>query len=151
MSPEERKHLVRTFYTEVASSEDPANLEAYVSPDYVDHNAPDGERGPNAVRKHVTGLRTTFPDFRIRVLQILREGEFVITRVEGEGTHLGAWMGIAPSNRKIRLKGINIDRVRGGKIVEHWGEADTVGMLLQMGVNPFAGRSQSETPGEPPF
>jgi len=30
-------------------------------------------------------------------------------------------------------------RVRGGRIVEHWGEADTVGMLIQMGVDPFAG------------
>jgi predicted ester cyclase len=33
--------------------------------------------------------------------------------------------------------GINLDRLQDGKIVEHWGEADTINMLLQMGLNPF--------------
>jgi hypothetical protein len=42
-----------------------------------------------------------------------------------------------------RLKGIDIDRIENGQIVEHWGEADTVGMLIQMGVDPFVGRAAS--------
>jgi len=49
-------------------------------------------------------------------------------------------MSIKPSGREVLLKGINIDRVEGGKIAEHWGEADTIGMLMQMGVDPFVGR-----------
>ena len=60
----------------------------------------------------------------------------------GSGTHLGEWMGIKPTGREVRLKGINIDRVEGGRIAEHWGEADTIGMLVQMGVDPFAGRTE---------
>jgi predicted ester cyclase len=51
-------------------------------------------------------------------------------------------MGIKPTGREVRLKGINIDRVEGGRIAEHWGEADTIGMLVQMGVDPFAGRTE---------
>jgi len=58
-------------------------------------------------------------------------------RVTAEGTHLGEWLGIKPSGKRIQLRGLNLDRVLNGRIVEHWGEADTVGMLAQMGVDSF--------------
>ncbi len=51
-------------------------------------------------------------------------------------------MGIEPTGREVRLKGINIDRVERGRIVEHWGEVDTIGMPVQMGVDPFVGRME---------
>jgi predicted ester cyclase len=63
----------------------------------------------------------------------------VATRVSGSGTHTGVWQEIQPTGNKIQLRGINIDRIGAGLIVEHWGEADTAGMLWQMGVDPFAG------------
>lgn len=46
-------------------------------------------------------------------------------------------MGIWPTGKKIYLKGINMDRVVDGLIVEHYGEADTVSMLMQMDKDPF--------------
>ncbi len=58
-------------------------------------------------------------------------------RVTGRGTHLGEWMNIPTSGKTIVLKGINLNRVVNVKIVEHYGEADTVSMLIQMGVNSF--------------
>lgn len=62
-------------------------------------------------------------DFTLDIDETLAEGNKVVTRV--------------------RVKGINIDRIADGRIAEHWGEADTVGMLRQMGVDPFAGRKTS--------
>lgn len=53
-------------------------------------------------------------------------------------------MGIEPSVRTIHLKGINIGRIQRGQIVEHWGEADTIGMLLRMGIDPFVGYHENE-------
>jgi predicted ester cyclase len=79
----------------------------------------------------------------MRIEDVLAEGDHVITRVTGRGTHLGEWMGIEPTGREVRSKGIDIDRLEHGRIVEHRGEADTVGMLVQMGVDPFAGRAAS--------
>jgi predicted ester cyclase len=132
------KQLVRRFYTEVVGGGDYSNLDSFVAADYVDHNAAEG--GPEVVRTHLEAIRMTLPDFTIQIEDIFADGDYVITRVTGRGTHLGEWMGIEPTGREVRLKGINIDRVERGLIAEHWGEADTIGMLAQMGVDPFAGR-----------
>jgi predicted ester cyclase len=141
MSIEHNRQLVRRFYTEVVGGRDYSNLNSFVATDYLDHNAPDDGRGPEVVRAHLEAIRMTLPDFTIQIEDIFAEGEYVITRVTGRGTHLGEWMGIEPTGREVRLKGINIDRVERGRIAEHWGEADTIGMLVQMGVDPFAGRA----------
>jgi predicted ester cyclase len=136
------KQLVRRFYTEVVGGGDYSNLDGFVAAEYVDHNAAEGGRGPDVVRAHLEAIRMTLSDFTIQIEDIFADGDHVITRVTGRGTHLGEWMGIEPTGREVRLKGINIDRVERGRIAEHWGEADTIGMLVQMGVDPFAGRME---------
>jgi predicted ester cyclase len=143
MSIEESKQLIRRFYTEIVGAGDYSNLDSFVAADYVDHNAAEESgRGPEVVRTHLEPIRITLPDFTIQIEDIFAEGDHVVTRVTGRGTHLGEWMGIKPTGREVRLKGINIDRVDRGRIAEHWGEADTIGMLVQMGVDPFAGRME---------
>ena len=67
----------------------------------------------------------------------MAEGDGVALRVTAEGTHLGAGLGIKPSGKRIAWRGINLDGVAGGHLVEQWGAADTVGRLVQLGVNPF--------------
>jgi len=141
MSIEHNRQLVRCFYTEVVGGGDYSNLDSFVATDYLDHNAAEAGRGPEVVRAHLEAIRMTLPDLTIHIEDTFAEGEYVITRVTGRGTHLGEWMGIEPTGREVRLKGINIDRVERGRIAEHWGEADTIGMLVQMGVDPFAGRA----------
>lgn len=141
MSIDQNRKLVSEYYYAVGRAGDLTNLERFISPDYLDHNAESGgPRGPDCVRAHFSAIRTTFPDFIMSVEHMVADREFVVTRVRGRGTHQGEWMGIPPSGRVVHLKGINVDRVESGRIAEHWGEADTVGMLFQMGVDPFAGR-----------
>ena len=93
--------------------------------------------GASGAEMHLRALRNTFPDFALRTHEVIAEKEWVAVRVTAEGTHVGEWRGIKPSGKRIQLRGLNFDRVHNGRIVEHWGEADTVGMLMQMGVDPF--------------
>jgi predicted ester cyclase len=134
------KALVRRYYERVVSEHRLDELLSFIHPNYVDHNSDESERGPSVVRTHLEGLRATFPDFRLRVEQLIAEGEVVATRVSASGTHTGMWQDIEPTGDSIRLRGINIDRIEAGLIVEHWGEADTIGMLWQMGVDAFGAR-----------
>ena len=143
MNAHDNKALVRRFYAEVVSAGDLSRVEEFIAPEYLDHNAEDAGRGPGALRGHIEALRRTFPDFSLQIDEVIAEGDKVVTRVSGCGTHRGEWMKIRPSGAVVRVKGINIDRIVDGRIVEHWGEADTFNMLCQMGADPSAGRDRS--------
>ena len=139
MSANAAKDLVRRFYADMFR--DLAVAEECIGPTYIDHNNEQAGRGPDVLRAHVAALLRTFPDFSMKIEDMIAEGDRVVTRVTGSGTHAGTWMQIEPTGSVVEVKGINIDRVVAGRIVEHRGEADTVGMLVQMGVDPFAGRT----------
>ena len=48
-------------------------------------------------------------------------------------------MGVAPTGRPVSLRGINIFRIRDGRIAERWGRLDDLGFLQQLGVLPALG------------
>jgi predicted ester cyclase len=132
------KALVLAYYQRVVAEGRFDEIHHYIGESYVDHNNPSGAPGgPLGAATHLRGIRSTFPDFTLQIHEVIAEGDWVALRVTAAGTHLGEWRGIKPSARRVALRGLNLDRVSAGRIVEHWGEADTVGMLMQMGVSPF--------------
>lgn len=140
----ENKVIVQRFYSEVVANGQHEHIEKFVGLDYIDHNSiSTTARGPSVMRDHLIAVRQTFPDFTLSIEDMMGEGDRVVTRVIGHGTHRGEWQGIRPTGKVIQLRGINIDRIAGGKIVEHWGDADTIGMLIQMGVDPFGRGSRA--------
>ncbi len=142
----ENKRIVLDFYRLVMSAGRTELIPAFVSPSYHDHNAADaGGSGPERLIGHIAGIRRTFPDFTMTCHEAVAEGKWVAVRVTAQGTHRGQWQGIEPTGNTILLRGINLDRVVDGRIVEHYGEADTVSMLLQMGVDPFGGGASGPT------
>jgi steroid delta-isomerase-like uncharacterized protein len=80
--------------------------------------------------------RAAFPDLKITVEDQIAEGDKVVTRWTAEGTHDGDLPGLPASGRSSTVTGIGIDRIEGGKIVEAWGNWDTLGMLQQLGAIP---------------
>ncbi|MEZ4869517.1 MAG: ester cyclase [Caldilineaceae bacterium] len=135
MMLESNKALICQFIDIVINQGRLDQIDHFVDAAIVDHNAgADQAAGSAGYRQHLLGVRTTFPDFTLTVDAQFAEGDYVITRVTGRGTHQQAWLGITPRGTPVTVTGINIDRVVNHKIVEHWGEADTVGMLLQLGV-----------------
>ena len=67
---------------------------------------------------------------------MIGEEDSIVTRLTGYGTQTGELFGIPPSGKEIRATSIAIYRVANGKIVEHWGEADNLGVMQQLGVVP---------------
>ena len=61
------------------------------------------------------------------------EGDEVAARYVVYGTHQGEFMGIAATGKQITRAGITILHFRNGKCVERWSQADTLGMLRQLG------------------
>jgi len=86
------------------------------------------------VKRGFAALHEAFPDIRIAEVDSIREGNRAAFRWLMSGTHQGEFLGLAPTGERIEAMGMDIVRVVEGKIVEHWGEFDVVGMLRQLGV-----------------
>jgi predicted ester cyclase len=51
----------------------------------------------------------------------------------------GEWFGIPPTGRAIRIEVFDICRIVGSQVTEHWGFADNIGVMRQLGVLPAPG------------
>ena len=116
MSAEENKAIVRRLYEEAISQKKPEVFDEIMSPDIVDH-APFPEQAPGLEGfKGVFALMlSAFPDYQSTVEDQVAEGDKVVTRFSSQGTHQGEFMGIAPTGNRVRVTGIDIDRVVEGK------------------------------------
>ena len=68
----------------------------------------------------------------------MAEDDLVITLKAFRGTHTGELMGIPPRGREIEILVMDVVRVADGRIVEHWGLVDRLGLLHQLGAIPQA-------------
>jgi predicted ester cyclase len=83
-------------------------------------------------------LMAAFPDAHDTIEQQTIEGEWVTTRSTLRGTHLGPFMGLAPSDQQVKLMTICLDQIVDGRIVEHFAVADWASALQTMGLIPPA-------------
>ena len=81
-------------------------------------------------------LRAGFPDLHVTVEDIIAEGDKVVGRTTIRGSHTGEFMGMAPTGKQFTIQAIDVMRFAGGKVVEHWGNQDDLGMMQQLGVIP---------------
>jgi steroid delta-isomerase-like uncharacterized protein len=76
---------------------------------------------------------TAFPDLKFTIQLTLTDGEYVITRAVGRGTHKGEFNGIPATDKKVTAASITIHRIQNSRIVEEYTEFDAVGLLQQLG------------------
>jgi predicted ester cyclase len=92
------------------------------------------ELAPTA-RRWITPFRASFPDVRMEVVELIGEGDKVVGRFTCSATHLGAWLGHAPTGRRFeRVDEVSIFRLRDGRIIHMWSLEDTLGRLQQLGL-----------------
>jgi steroid delta-isomerase-like uncharacterized protein len=84
----------------------------------------------------VAELRAAFPDMDFRVEDMIAEGDLVASRNIWYGTHTGPFRGMPPSGKKVTVTAMGFSRIKDGKVVEHWGQVDFLGLLQQIGVLP---------------
>lgn len=90
------------------------------------------------MQQFIRMIRTAFPDWRVDIAEIITEKDRVAVRWQGEVTHQGHFYGLPPMGKQIKVSGINICRIVGGKVDAEWEQTDTLGMLQQLGALPAA-------------
>lgn len=141
MGVEANRSLVRRFYEQVWNEGNVEVAAEVFAEDYVRHDLRPTEAlpGPEGQAKIAADFRAAFPDLRMVVDLVLAEGDLVAARWTTEGTNTGAWAGRPPTGKRATFSGVNIFRLRDGKVVELWNHRDDLGLAQQLGAEIFAG------------
>jgi predicted ester cyclase len=136
MSSSDNIETVRRLLTEAFSQGDYAVIDELVAPDFIEHQNGSQGIGPEAVRRTASGLRASFPDLTLEIQDVTASEDTVWVRARGRGTDTGGVAGRPPSGRHVEVDVLDIVRFRDGRMSEHWGVADRLGMLQQVGAVP---------------
>ncbi len=77
-------------------------------------------------------FRAGFGGWRAEIHHMIAEADLVTTYKTYFGVHRAAFMGVAPTGRVINFDAMDIMRIRGGAIVEHWGIADGTALMQRL-------------------
>ena len=87
---ETNKALVRRFYDEVMNRGNLDVIDELCTPDVVDHRAQPGlPPGTDGVKHMMAMYRAVFPDLVVTLEDMVAEGDRVVVRWSGRGTHKG--------------------------------------------------------------
>jgi predicted ester cyclase len=86
----------------------------------------------------LAGFGAGFPGYTYEIHDQVAQGDIVFNRITWRGVHGGEFAGVPATGRPIQLHGINIFKVRDGRVVEQRAELDFFGLLQQIGALPPA-------------
>lgn len=139
---EERNKDVVLKYQERINSGDANGAVKYISNDMKNFGR---VVGPDGVRAVLNDVFTTFPDWRAETVEIVAIGDAVIVRQKVSATHLGVGkipvnggllVEVQPTGKRFETTHMHWYTVRDGKIVEHYGNRDDLGMMQQLELVP---------------
>jgi steroid delta-isomerase-like uncharacterized protein len=84
--------------------------------------------GSETFKLRASAVHAAFSDIEVAVDELLIDGARIAWRWSLSGTHVGSFAGIAASERRVTLRGVNFQRVEGERVIEHWTLADLSGL-----------------------
>jgi steroid delta-isomerase-like uncharacterized protein len=132
---EQNKAIVSEFIDGLFTKGDLGVVDVFLAEDFVNHDPPFGATsGREGMRRAGAIFRAAFPDWHSDVGLLIGEDDLVVEEFTASGTQRGEIMGVPPTGRTVTLRGIQIFRIRDGRIVERWGRLDDLGVLSQLGL-----------------
>ena len=136
---EANKAIVRRWFEEVWNQGREETVDELFAANGRGYGLGDTEatiQGPAGFKPFMRNLRGGLPDLRMKIEDIMAEGDKVTVRLTAEGTHKGGQLGVPPTGRRVRIAGLVVLRIANGQIVEGWNSWDQLGLLRQIGALP---------------
>ena len=132
------KSVVCAFVEEVINKGRFDRADDLIAPNFVGSDSLPGQRWKDreGFKEILHRMRTGFPDLRWIVEEMVAEGDLVVSRFICSGTHHGYFLGLAATGRRIRFKGMSIDRISAGKLTGSRILIDRLKLLQQLGAVP---------------
>lgn len=132
MSNEQNKALMRRFL-EASTAKDLTDFQDMMSSDFVAH-LPGGAQNRDGFLEQNRFFAAAF-SYEFLIEEMIAEGDKVVARTKWRGIHDGEFQGHPATNKQIEINAIIIDRIRDGKVVEHWSVFDMMSMMQQLGLD----------------
>ena len=119
------------------NAKDMASMESLLADDFMDNDAMPGMApGKEGMIDMIGMYVNAFPNLNIVVDHWVAEGDLVAGVMTTEGTQTGEFMGMPASGKAFSVREMHMVRVANGKMVEHWGLANELSMMQQLGAMP---------------
>jgi C-1 hydroxylase len=140
LSLEENKAIVRSLY-EADNKKDLRILDDLISPDFYDPSF--NLRGSEDYKKFELAFFKGFPDWIEAIENIIAEEDKVWVRFTATGTHMGEWLGLAPTGKKVTVKAVQMWRMKNGKVAEKDAIMDLLDTFVRLGVIEYTEKAKT--------
>ncbi len=103
------------------------------SPASIEHQR-GNKPGIEGTKATITTLHTWFSDFELTIVKLAADGDTVWSLNRARGVNTGSVMGFPPTGKSFEIDVMDVVRFEDGKMVEHWGVPDQLGLLIQLGL-----------------
>jgi len=136
MIEEQNREIIRQLYQEVSASKGLDSRQGRIGRRFTQYTATTKPFTLKTFKSFFSQVSQAFPDYELKLENIIVKGDRVMTRYSICGTHKGEFLGMSPTNERLKVSGIDIFRLDNGKVVEHWDAAHQVSAISQAETNP---------------
>ena len=130
MTTEEKKQLVKVF-VDLMTTHQSQNFGQVLAENYYQHN-PDVKQGLAGIQERTKQFETVFADVAVTIDDIVAEEDKVVARFTWTGTHIGEFLGIPATGKKVSWSGTDWWRIENGKLAEHWDNVEWASLMQQL-------------------
>jgi predicted ester cyclase len=131
----ETQKLIGRIPLEVFNKDNFGLIDELVADTFVEHTPQPGIAPTRTgFKQSAIELKKAFPDLRYTIEDSIEGGDTIVHRLTARGTMQHDYMGMRATGKLAQWTEIHIGKVVSGRLTEHWGLIDQLGLLVQLGV-----------------
>ena len=108
-------------------------VDQYVSERFIEHQF-GAKNGRDGLKQLISQLYNGVSDLKYNLVRSVEDGDVVWAHFRATAVHSKPFMGIPPTGKTFVLDVMDVFRIEGGLIVEHWGVPDRFAVMQQIGM-----------------
>ena len=129
---ERNARIIELYVEEILNKGNLTVADSIIGDNFLDPASVAGEKGPDALKRVISYFRSTFPDLKVTINEIVTDQDKVVWKWTAQASHQGEIFDIPPTNKMVTFSGIIIDKIHDGKIVQRQGIWDRLGLKEQL-------------------
>jgi steroid delta-isomerase-like uncharacterized protein len=130
--------LAKRWFEEVWNKSRREAIDEMLAPEAPIHEGEASMQGPDGFKPFFDRMQSSFSGIRVTVEDAIAHGDKVCVRWSCAMTHTGAGFGMPATGKHLKVTGISIVQVEGGRLVEGWQNWDMMGLMQQIQDTPMA-------------